>query len=91
MTTLQICDRFTFSSARSLKRGGANQLHAGWKSACVIFLLCAATAMVAPAQTFTILQSFPQGTSANPLIQGADGSLYGTTGYPPYPLGARSL
>src|SRR5260370_42535857 len=54
----------------------------GWKSICAVLVLCTATAIVSPGQTFTTLHSFdgadgtvPQGT----LIQGLDGNLYGTT------------
>ena len=54
----------------------------GLKTAGLVFLLSIATAIAAPAQTFTTLHSFtgadgnvPQGT----LIQGVDGNFYGTT------------
>jgi uncharacterized repeat protein (TIGR03803 family) len=54
-----------------------------WEIAGVVLVLCAATAIVAPAQTFTTLVNFGSGNSGtNPyasLVQGTDGSLYGTT------------
>jgi len=52
------------------------------KHAYVVFVLCAATAMVLPAQTLTTLFSFDYANGAYPvaaLVQGIDGSLYGTT------------
>ena len=55
-------------------------------SACnrawAVFLLCAAIATSASAQTFTTLASFNGSSGAtpySPLIQGLDGNLYGTT------------
>ena len=58
----------------------------GWKTAWLIFMLCAATGIASQAQTFTNLATFdffsdfkngifPYG----PLVQGLDGNLYGTT------------
>jgi uncharacterized repeat protein (TIGR03803 family) len=54
----------------------------GWKSICAVLVLCNATAISSPAQTFTTLHSFdgtdgkvPQGG----VILGLDGNLYGTT------------
>jgi uncharacterized repeat protein (TIGR03803 family) len=53
------------------------------KRACVTFLLCAATAIATPAQTFTKLADlFTEGGIAPQdmsLVQGTDGQLYGTT------------
>src|SRR5580658_10422598 len=55
------------------------------KTACIVFALCAATAIVSPAQTFKSLFSFPASgvNGGNPgyynLVQGTDGNLYGTT------------
>ncbi len=53
---------------------------------CVVSLLCLATAIASPAQSFTSLYSFcsqancPDGSGPNGwLVQGFDGNLYGTT------------
>ncbi|MGO9095481.1 MAG: choice-of-anchor tandem repeat GloVer-containing protein [Bryobacteraceae bacterium] len=58
----------------------------GWskkRRPCTVLLLCAATAIALPAQTFTTLVSFNGANGAAPsgapLVQGADGNLYGTT------------
>jgi uncharacterized repeat protein (TIGR03803 family) len=54
-----------------------------WKIAGAVLLLCAATAVAAPAQTFTTLLNFDGYDGAIPesvsLVQGADGAFYGTT------------
>jgi len=53
-----------------------------WKNASAVFLLCAATAIAAPAQTFTTLVNLNNTSTANPyfvsLVQGPDGDFYGT-------------
>lgn len=55
------------------------------KAACIVFVLCAATAISSFAQTFTTLASFDgalHGASPEaPLVQGLDGDLYGTATY----------
>jgi uncharacterized repeat protein (TIGR03803 family) len=55
-----------------------------WKMAGVVFVLCAATAIAAQAQTFNTLLNFDGTTNGNDpylmsLVQGVDGNLYGTT------------
>ena len=55
------------------------------KMASILFLLCAATAIALPAQTFTTLVNFNGTNGSLPLeygslTQGLDGSLYGSTG-----------
>src|SRR5436305_2901452 len=56
---------------------------AWWKSVCVLFLFCAATAIPLPAQSFTTLLNLNGSNGANPNygppVQGLDGNLYGTT------------
>ncbi|SPE42639.1 3-carboxymuconate cyclase (fragment) [Candidatus Sulfotelmatobacter sp. SbA7] len=53
-----------------------------WKMTGIVLLLCAATAIAAPAQTFTTLLTF-DGSNGNDsessLVQGVDGAFYGTT------------
>jgi uncharacterized repeat protein (TIGR03803 family) len=53
------------------------------KKVCAVFVLCAATAIASPAQTFKTLVSFNGSNGSFPhfvsLSQGADGHLYGTT------------
>ena len=54
----------------------------GWTRILAAFLLCAAIASAASAQTFVILRYFsgPDGSfPINPLVQGLDGKWYGTT------------
>lgn len=59
--------------------------HSAWKKALAIFLLCAATAIGAPAQTFTTVHTFERADGGGPLygslVQGADGMGWGTTSY----------
>jgi len=52
------------------------------KRACAVFVLCAATAITLPAQTFTSLHSFDIADGGYPrsgLVQATDGDLYGTS------------
>jgi len=52
------------------------------KKAGMVFLLCAAAAITASAQTFTTLFNFGSTDSGGPfvgLVQGLDGNFYGTT------------
>ncbi|HTU43063.1 MAG TPA: choice-of-anchor tandem repeat GloVer-containing protein [Candidatus Aquilonibacter sp.] len=54
-----------------------------WKMTCGMFVLCAATAIAAPAQTFNTLFYFNGPSGGEPdfmtLVQGVDGGFYGTT------------
>jgi uncharacterized repeat protein (TIGR03803 family) len=62
-------------------RGGiTGKLNWGRRANCV-FLLCVATAIVSPAQTFTTLHSFDgtDGSHSQGLVQATNGNLYGTT------------
>jgi uncharacterized repeat protein (TIGR03803 family) len=58
-----------------------------WKMACIVVALCAATAIAAPAQTFTQLVTFAGYPTEGALpgymslVQGTDGNFYGTTYY----------
>jgi uncharacterized repeat protein (TIGR03803 family) len=53
------------------------------KTACIVFLFYAATAITSPAQTFKTLLNFNGTNGAQPvytsLVQNTDGSFYGTT------------
>lgn len=59
------------------------RLSCGWKIACVLILVCAATAVDVQAQVFTTVASFDNADGAKPwfvpLAQGSDGNYYGTT------------
>jgi uncharacterized repeat protein (TIGR03803 family) len=68
---------------RERSRSGPSNF--SWFSASrayVVFLLCAATAIVSQAQTFTIIANFNGINGSGPeamLVQGTDGNFYGTT------------
>ena len=52
------------------------------QNACIILVVCTATAIAASAQTFTTIFSFDSTNGANPsagLIRATDGNFYGTT------------
>jgi uncharacterized repeat protein (TIGR03803 family) len=52
------------------------------KAGCVVFFVCAAMAVAAPAQTFTNLFTFDRTNGWDPLaplVQGIDGNFYGVT------------
>ena len=53
----------------------------GWKNAYALLLVCAATVIGCPAQTFRVLKSFDDadGSSPSGLVQATDGNFYGTT------------
>src|ERR1700739_2815134 len=55
-----------------------------WGVASIAAAFCVATAIASPARTFTVLANFngKNGEAADgPLVQGANGNLYGTTYY----------
>ncbi len=57
-----------------------------WRTRIAILLFCAVAAVTASAQTFTTLLSFDSSTGGQPdrpLVQGADGNLYGETSFGP--------
>jgi uncharacterized repeat protein (TIGR03803 family) len=54
----------------------------GWERICVLSAFCVATAIVSPAQTFTVIKRFNGtngGTPFGPVVQGVDGNIYGAT------------
>jgi len=80
MTTFHIFRQLTPSPARGWTRQNRNQLNI-WRAACAVLMLCAATSIAAPAQSFTTLWNF-EGFAFSPntpLVQGTDGNFYGVT------------
>ena len=71
-----------FAAQRTAKRSGVREL-GGWRSACAVFFLCAASAIASSAQTFNTLASFDETNGSHPYylspVQGRDGNYYGTT------------
>ena len=82
MTTSGICEQFGFVRPRSRKHGSVS-IASGWKMACALFVLCAATAVVSPAQTFRTLVTLNGADCCpgGPLVQGLDGNFYGTESF----------
>jgi len=82
MTTSGICELFGFARPRSRRNGSARTTR-GWKMACALFVLCAATAIPSPAQVFRTVANFHDVPDSLPgalsLVQGLDGNFYGTT------------
>jgi uncharacterized repeat protein (TIGR03803 family) len=75
---------FIFISACNEKSRRGGNLN-GWKMVPALFVLCVATAVVSPGQTFKTLVNFegPNGDqpSYTSMVQGIDGQLYGTAIY----------
>jgi uncharacterized repeat protein (TIGR03803 family) len=85
MTKLKSVGRFALAPTRS--RSGESVGKSGLvKTACIVFVFCAAAAIPAPAQTYTDLYDMGA-TSADPndpiwsgvIAQGRDGNMYSTT------------
>jgi uncharacterized repeat protein (TIGR03803 family) len=82
MTTLRAFKPFTPEQTQGQKASFTGKSR-GWKKACAVFLLCAATAVASAAQTLKTLVDFDLSNGALPqymaLIQSTDGNLYGMT------------
>ena len=80
MTKIRVLRWFTLALARSQERFRLVKL-SEWKRSSAVLLLCAASAIAAPAQTFKTLISFDYTDGAIPfgLVQGTDGNFYGAT------------
>jgi len=59
MTTSGVCELFSFAPRRR-KHGNAS-ITSAWKMACVLLVLCAATAIVSHAQTFRTVKNLIDG------------------------------
>jgi len=85
MTTRPIGSLFSVFPAEGRGRRSSLGRFSAWRAACAVFLLCAATAIAAPAQTFNTLAKFNGNYGALPqqmsLVQGIDGNFYGTASY----------
>jgi uncharacterized repeat protein (TIGR03803 family) len=83
MTKLRAPGPSSLLLARDRRPGGTRETR--FACAVCIAMFCLATAISAPAQTFTSLFSFDGSNGADPhygsLLQGTDGQLYGMTGH----------
>ena len=69
-------------AARTRKAGAVGKLSLA-KMVCMVFVFCAATAIVSPAQIFKTIATFDGSNGDSPylmsLVQGTNGNFYGTT------------
>src|ERR1700730_11958937 len=66
--------RPTYSRPAHSRRGDSMKTFSFVKASCLLFWICLALAIHAPAQTFTVLQNFPNSAPTAGLIQGLDGN-----------------